>query len=809
MELKLRNDDADISNRVLGKLKYCQIQNNNQYTEEANDALLTKASNTSPNSNGLYWFWFVAPDDFVGLNKINEDRGQRDVKLDVKATFDDSSSDSTTIIIKVIRPPLMLVHGLGGNPSTWETFGHTKDGSLKTFYNDNRFPNQSKRAVSLIPNASFERNAKVLLGLEFQNSSDNFPSFIQDMRAKGYVCNQVDYVCHSMGGCVIRTVINSYNDYYIGSSSISNNFFYKNYGKGFVNKIITIDTPHEGSPWADILKTTVPQLNFKSYLTPKMSLTMATLRKLLEEIYPFDKNSSDFLYALMQPNSETFPNYDITDAVKNLQVNVQNGGIDFEETKVKAAHLIAGDIIPYSLPELPAGLRVWFDGVESFLAYYDRYINYIEAQVEAKKTDDPISKELKSEIIKIKSIDDKVSRVIAFLQLSIKIYDAAAFLFDSDLIVGTRSQMAGLNENLNGVTLVGKDTKCKDCFHAAINPVTSNTDIGNKVLTLLNTPVNTPLFLKVIPKSPNLHNDIVFERNNQNTETTSASYIDTTKAKIVRPLNNSFLYTDSIVTIEALIKDTTNVYRIELFFQDLNPSNYKPKPSNIWELPVKGNMMGKQAIILLTTYKVGDNFVYYADSINVEVGTKGSLVNIELINKLNEVKVGEKIKPIVKLTFPTFSTFSINANNLNITMLDTSIAELKLTNIIQAKKKGFTYFIVNYEGMSDTGLIIVKDSTVSTSLTEVNKNADYNKSKVRLYPNPTTGIVKLEIENTNSELIDIFVHDQIGKLINSSKEEVSPTKNIVEKDFSMLSTGLYFITIKGNNWTKSFKFVKI
>ena len=57
-------------------------------------------------------------------------------------------------------------------------------------------------------------------------------------RDSKYACSKVDYVSHSMGGCVGRYAINFFPSYYYSKL---------NYSKGFINKFITINSPHNGS----------------------------------------------------------------------------------------------------------------------------------------------------------------------------------------------------------------------------------------------------------------------------------------------------------------------------------------------------------------------------------------------------------------------------------------------------------------------------------------------------------------------------------------------------------------------------------
>jgi hypothetical protein len=67
--------------------------------------------------------------------------------------------------------------------------------------------------------------------------------WINQLREKGYASNQVDYICHSMGGSILRNAVEQNKSFYRNA----------NYNKGFVHKFITLNTPHQGSSFANFL----------------------------------------------------------------------------------------------------------------------------------------------------------------------------------------------------------------------------------------------------------------------------------------------------------------------------------------------------------------------------------------------------------------------------------------------------------------------------------------------------------------------------------------------------------------------------
>lgn len=69
-----------------------------------------------------------------------------------------------------------------------------------------------------------------------------------EMHKRGYANKKLDYVGHSMGGCVRKYAISGGNSLFSPGISI-----FKNYSKGYINKFVTINTPHNGSFLANFL----------------------------------------------------------------------------------------------------------------------------------------------------------------------------------------------------------------------------------------------------------------------------------------------------------------------------------------------------------------------------------------------------------------------------------------------------------------------------------------------------------------------------------------------------------------------------
>jgi len=330
VSLRLFDEQNNTTTNLLGKLKIATVTNS--YSDEANTADATSLIISNPQDDN--WVWYVSPDDF-SLGDLNDIRGERTVKVEVTVNYSQGIPESTIEDIKIIRPLLMFVHGLGGNPLGWNNFAYKVGGNKKTFMGiESESTFKFRKAPEMLKSASFEENAHRLLNIDNLPGITNSNSFIysiESVRKKGYACNQVYYVCHSMGGSVIRAA--SEIPFYYSELGYKSQY---NYGKGFANRIITIDSPHNGSPLADLARNIALLLTFTNNSPLPFYLHLPVT--MLIKKYVLD---SDFLKTFfVKQGGIIIP----TSAVINLQSNGL-GKYNFKQTNIPS-FLIAGDLIP-------------------------------------------------------------------------------------------------------------------------------------------------------------------------------------------------------------------------------------------------------------------------------------------------------------------------------------------------------------------------------------------------------------------------------------------------------------------------------
>ena len=164
-------------------------------------------------------------------NGYGEISDSRTVEVNFAFTPKDGFANTSYLVIPltVIRPPLVLIHGLWGNSGSFSATAWVQDKrDDKDFY------------VTEWPNYK-ATNAR--------NLSTNFPKvqgFVRegliDARDMAYAATQADVVAHSMGGLLTRL--------YVGSDQFKRP---DNFGLGDVHRLVTLDTPHFGSGLGNLL----------------------------------------------------------------------------------------------------------------------------------------------------------------------------------------------------------------------------------------------------------------------------------------------------------------------------------------------------------------------------------------------------------------------------------------------------------------------------------------------------------------------------------------------------------------------------
>ena len=219
-------------------------------SEQAETLQVTAQS--APQGIPMAFAVYYPPPDF-SRGSADDNAPTRQVTVQVKSLTYQAAANSGRLTL--LRPPVVLVHGLWANKTDWRYF--------VPFLTDQRFQvflanyGQPIDLVSFLPLytgytnlGSLPKPKRSALGFAFnaqpvlddiKNSRDSFRRATNPAHQQAAAA-QVDVVAHSMGGLVTRTLekLPSFN----GTDS---------FGVGIVHKLITIGTSHFGSPLAAAL----------------------------------------------------------------------------------------------------------------------------------------------------------------------------------------------------------------------------------------------------------------------------------------------------------------------------------------------------------------------------------------------------------------------------------------------------------------------------------------------------------------------------------------------------------------------------
>lgn len=185
----------------------------------------------------------------IYLAPVNFSRSSSDYTLATRGVTLQVASPPDTVTgtasVTLVRPPVVLVHGLWGSASSFANFTPlTTDAlfniSYATYSNavsgiTSESPSYPKSDIIDANSLGFVYNAPSVLA-QINNSIANYRTSANVAAVKA------DIVAHSMGGDVSRTM-------FLLPNFLTNATF-PTYGAGPINKLITIATPHLGTPVA-------------------------------------------------------------------------------------------------------------------------------------------------------------------------------------------------------------------------------------------------------------------------------------------------------------------------------------------------------------------------------------------------------------------------------------------------------------------------------------------------------------------------------------------------------------------------------
>ncbi len=807
----LSDDNSNTETRILGKVM--GASNITSYSTEANNANQLSDQGVQ-HSNNTFWCWYVAPDDFLApITPNNAD--SRDVEVTLTASYSSGPPKVTTRKIKIQRPPLILVHGLNGNNiNTWHAFSGSS--ALEKF---------DIYKLKIHPRESYDYNSKLILIPTFTNYNPlgSLPGAINDYRNNNKIaCNQVYYVGHSMGGAVLRYAETNY------PANFNNQ---RTYLKGYINKFITLSTPHRGSPFANLLEFSIPIVS---------TISLFDFGYLFNDYYV--RNSSGFIT-------------DINNAVKDLKMNSQN----FISTSFKS-HVIVGDIIegPNEFNNIPQN-QILELNINPKMYNLFRTLYYLNPSFYS---------------------------VMNLTDLFYKLFTGSNSLANSDLIVPLNSQLSNLN-------LGDALTTYTVNFHSESTGSPSiEVNSANKVNILLDKSYSDIVWGSLPNIQQNFSHKKTYQMNNIRVDTTGIEILspslndtlyidslfnivfslsDTTQLQGITITYQDKFITDTIpqfnynfsLSISNNMLDTQRVFVMAHYL--INDSvflAYKSVPVIIKTHDIPSELKSDEKFVYLLAsedYYLDMN-LYFNNYIS-KIGTRGTNINVTLgdptiftydnINKKLTANTDGDTYAIIEYNnlFDTIyfkvrgediipvelSSFTAIQDKENVTL--NWVTQTELNNLgFEIERKNSTNDFINIGFVEGNGT-----STISNFYTFVDKpeqsdklfyrlkqidfdgtysysqiiEIDFNSTPIEFalfqnYPNPFNPMTTIKYSVPKTVLVKMNIYDILGREIIVLINEVKTPGNY-EVDFnaSNLSSGVYFYRIQAGDFLSTKKMLLV
>ncbi len=695
-------DYAENQETIRGSLKTADYLKLFTYSEEANSGTARAVSREDANpveNDGSFWFWYKAPEDFS-----DDSTGafaaltQRYDSVKVVITYQNNIKDSVIYKIRIVRPPLLMVHGLASGPSTWKDLRHN---NTTLFIESPLWLH--KRALVMSGRNLFIENARLLLGGDspIDTAKDNMNTLqgnIAYLRRMGYACNQVDYLCHSMGGIMIRMAIGIYPEkFYAGEGS---SYSYKNYGKGFTHKIITVNTPHNSSPVADLVDE----------FMPAAPASVRDFFRIWYHFSPEDQQPFDFIDPVIVPGFNPASPADwskidqwvASPAVKNLQINDYRrgvrAGVNLPLT-VRRFHMIYGVGHPLQISEQNATtlreLKTTFMFMNNMM---DCILNLpLPANVET--------------VVKGFRALGTVAGALAFWEWYCNELGYPDYLANSDLIVPLESQVA----RIPGYATKPFITRYEEASASHITILQRN-DVGDRVLSLLNTKTGSELFGDEIPANTDADPGSVTSGTPEGplaglkgmAPLSSTTTYGKGRIEITSPSANAVLTTGNTLQINVKLKNITNHLYTRVYFQGVDSANATATlSSQSFSFYVDSLFPGKNLVMAVAAYRNASNGVdYYIDTVHVQVQNQYPMTGFRVKEDVIQLRGGTYYTPSYEVLHNN-QWITIGPNeNIQVTVESPQVAAYYPGGLrFEALQDGVTPAFFQFGAFRDTVLI--------------------------------------------------------------------------------------------------------
>lgn len=178
----------------------------------------------------------TAPEQFPSGKTFPSDK----FKVHVEFEADDGTKTEKDLELVIEAAPVVLIPGLLNDSA--KTFGvYGKTGVIQSLKNS-KFKEEH---IAFCDYMNLRGVAQ--LDKDYNRVFEALKNIFDYYAQGGIVCTRADIVAHGLGGLMIRKFLEKTRT----DSEDGNNWTVRSYKQGMVRRVITIATPHRGTPWAD------------------------------------------------------------------------------------------------------------------------------------------------------------------------------------------------------------------------------------------------------------------------------------------------------------------------------------------------------------------------------------------------------------------------------------------------------------------------------------------------------------------------------------------------------------------------------
>ncbi|MEO1728995.1 MAG: hypothetical protein AAFR95_18430, partial [Bacteroidota bacterium] len=500
---------------------------------------------------------------------------------------------------------------------------------------------------------------------------------------------QVLYVAHSMGGSMLR----------YAEQALPHRYYRKeNYGHGFVDRAVTINTPHFGSPLADVVIFGVGALNAVGFIGEV--LISNTYRRLTSL---FGIGGASPFFNLVRPD-------EVIDAVTGARLFTPSpavsdlrvlGGQRFAATNIPTL-LIAGDVFP-TISSVDIALPIAATNPKELGDIFVQGINLLyDWTLSMDGLDEtPEGLVLKSDLIALAGLDGP-EKALRYLDVMVKFEVGSPFFFDSDWVVSLESQMAGLQEQDEQVRVM----KGAQFRHTG---VTDNEEIGNVIGAAFDEDSSEWSF-DPIPASPATRSPAPDQRLGPvlARHASRSSMVDRLKASATPTVSisseQSTVAVDSLLAFDVTVSDTTGLFLTKVYFQSAVVSSQVQETEQRFEMQAGADLLGYRVAEVRAFFDTAEGIVTVTDTISVAVET--SEIPTQLFADVEQfnLAIQSTMAPTFTAVYPTFlRTVVPGSEGLSLTVEDGSVLRYDAENgQFEGLSNGGTRVFAALGSLSDT-----------------------------------------------------------------------------------------------------------